>query len=88
MGGKELASCEIIWLSSFCRAFTLAQLHPGVEVLSISRMLVHTSTVLVWKYAKQAGIDFQEAYNSLVDGDEYQDMVYGKGSIILARSLL
>lgn len=63
----ELAGIDAPALHDFRRAFTLAQLRAHVDILSISRMLGHTSTVLVWKYAKQTATDLQDAYKSPVD---------------------
>ncbi len=57
-------------LHDFRRAFCLAQLRAGVDVLSISRLLGHASTVLVWRYAKQTAIDLQDKYRSPLDSTE------------------
>ncbi|MFZ6026693.1 MAG: tyrosine-type recombinase/integrase [Chloroflexota bacterium] len=54
-------------LHDFRRAFTLAQLRAGVDILTISRLLGHTSTVLVARYAKQKPQDLKDKYKSPVD---------------------
>jgi integrase len=66
----ELAGIDPPDLHGFRRAFTLAQLQAGVDVLSISRMLGHTTTVLVARYAKQTTADLAAKYKSPVDGVE------------------
>jgi integrase/recombinase XerC len=62
-----LAGIDAPDLHDFRRAFTLAQLQSGVDVLSISRMLGHTTTVLVARYAKQTALELHEKYKSPVD---------------------
>lgn len=57
-------------LHDFRRAFTLAQLRAGVDVLSISRMLGHATILLVARYARQNSQDLHEKYKSPVDGAE------------------
>jgi integrase/recombinase XerC len=66
----ERAGIDPPTLHDFRRAFTLAQLQAGVDVLSISRMLGHTTTVLVARYAKQTSQELHEKYKSPVDGGE------------------
>jgi len=63
----DLAGIDPPALHDFRRAFTLAQLQAGVDVLSISRMLGHTTTVLVARYAKQTSQELHEKYKSPVD---------------------
>jgi len=66
----ELAGIDTPTLHDFRRAFTLAQLQAGVDVLSISRLLGHTTTILVARYAKQTAQELHEKYKSPVDGGE------------------
>jgi integrase/recombinase XerC len=66
----ELARIPVPSLHDFRRAFTLAQLQAGVDVLSISCMLGHTTILLVARYAKQTSQELHEKYKSPVDGGE------------------
>jgi integrase/recombinase XerC len=61
------AGIEQPGLHDFRRAFTLAQLRAGVDILTISRLLGHASTVLVSRYAKQKPQDLKDKYKSPVD---------------------
>ena len=66
----KLAGVEVPDTHDFRRAFTLAQLKGHVDILSISRMRGHTTTVLVARYAKQNAHELHEKYKSPVDGSE------------------
>jgi len=55
-------------LHTFQRAFTLALIQAGVDVLTISRLLGHSNVTLVQRYAKQKALDLQERYKSPADG--------------------
>ena len=57
-------------LHDFRRAFCLAQLQAGVPETTISRLMGHTTTQLIARYAKQTGNDLREHYHSPVDGKE------------------
>jgi integrase/recombinase XerC len=54
-------------LHDFRRAFCLAQLQAGTPEVVISRLMGHSSTVLISRYAKQSGIDIRQLYHSVVD---------------------
>ena len=56
-------------LHDFRRAFCLAQLQAGVPETTIARLMGHTTTQLIARYAKQSGNDLGQLYRSPVDGD-------------------
>jgi integrase/recombinase XerC len=51
----------------FRRAFCLSQLQAGVDIVTISRLMGHASTILIARYAKQSNRDLGDKYNSAVD---------------------
>lgn len=55
-------------LHDFRRAFCLAQLQAGVSETTIARLMGHTTTQLIARYAKQTGNDLKQLYHSPVDG--------------------
>jgi integrase/recombinase XerC len=57
-------------LHDFRRAFCLSQLQAGVPETTIARLMGHTSTQLIARYARQTGKDIREHYHSPVDGME------------------
>jgi len=57
-------------LHDFRRAFRLAQLQAGVPEKTIARLMGHTTTQLIARYARQTGQDLREHYRSPVDGME------------------
>ncbi len=56
-------------LHDFRRAFCLAQLNAGTPETTIARLMGHTSTVLIARYAKQSKRDLRESFRSTVDED-------------------
>jgi integrase len=54
-------------LHDFRRAFCLAQLQAGVPETTIVRLMGHTTTQLIARYARQTGQDLLEHYRSPVD---------------------
>jgi len=54
----------------FRRAFCLGQLQAGVPETTIARLMGHTSTQLIARYAKQTKSNLGEQYRSLLDGDK------------------
>lgn len=56
-------------LHDFRRAFCLAQLQAGVPETTIARLMGHTTTQLIARYAKQTGSDLRQLYRSPLDGD-------------------
>ena len=55
-------------LHDFRRAFCLSQLQAGVPETTIARLMGHTSTQLIARYARQTGKDIREHYHSPIDG--------------------
>jgi len=55
-------------LHDFRRAFCLSQLQTGVPETTIARLMGHTTTRLIARYARQTGHDLMEHYRSPVDG--------------------
>jgi site-specific recombinase XerD len=56
-------------LHDFRRAYVLALLRSGVDILSISRMLGHAGITLVARYARQTATDLAAKYRSPVDSE-------------------
>jgi integrase/recombinase XerD len=54
-------------LHDFRRAFCLACLKKGMNEISISRIMGHTTTQLIGRYAKQTAIDLMNSYKSPLD---------------------
>jgi hypothetical protein len=54
-------------LNNFRRAFTQNCLNKGMVEITIARLLGHTSTVLIGRYAKQTTVDLQNSYKSPLD---------------------
>lgn len=54
-------------LHDFRRAFTLNSLNKGIPEITIARLLGHTTTQLIGRYAKQTTLDLQNGYKSIVD---------------------
>ena len=63
----EKAGIDEPGLHDFRRAFCLAQLEAGVPETTIARLMGHTTTQLIARYAKQTGNDIREHYHSPVD---------------------
>ncbi len=61
------ANLEGIGLHDFRRAFCLNLLQAGVPEITIARLMGHTTTALIGKYAKQKKEDLQLGYKSPVD---------------------
>ena len=57
-------------LHDFRRAFCLSQLQAGVPKTTIARLMGHTTTQLIARYARQTGKDIRAHYHSPVDGME------------------
>jgi len=57
-------------LHSFRRAFAITMLRAGVDIISLSRLMGHTSITVLQRYVKQLPADLQEAHRkgSPVDG--------------------
>ena len=58
-------------LHDFRRAFCLSQLQAGVPETTIARLMGHTTTQLIARYAKQTGSDLRQLYHSPLDGDNF-----------------
>ncbi len=63
------AGIEGISLHDFRRAFTLEQLRKGTDLLTISRLLGHTSLQLLSRYARQEKSDLMNGYKSPIDNE-------------------
>jgi integrase len=63
----ELAGVAEPGLHDFRRAFCLSQLQAGVPETIIARLMGHTTTQLIARYARQTGTNLQEHYTSPVD---------------------
>lgn len=53
----------------FRRAFCLAQLNAGCDLVTLSRLMGHTSIVLLSRYAFQSTTDIQSKYKSILDNN-------------------
>ena len=51
----------------FRRAFCLECLRKGIDLLTISRLMGHTSLQLLSRYAKQTSVDLMDKYKSVID---------------------
>jgi integrase/recombinase XerD len=56
-----------IGLHDFRRAFCLNCLNKGIPEITIARLLGHTTTQLIGRYAKQSTLDLQNGYKSVID---------------------
>lgn len=63
----EKAGLQGIGLHDFRRAFCLNCLNNGVPEITIARLMGHTTTQLIGRYAKQTTLDLQNSYRSVVD---------------------
>lgn len=63
----EQAEIKDVSLHDFRRAFTLESIRNGVDLLTLSRLLGHTSLNLLLRYAKQTTADLSNKYKSVVD---------------------
>jgi site-specific recombinase XerD len=61
------ANLEGIGLHDFRRAFCLNLLNSGVPEITIARLMGHTTTVLIGRYAKQKKEDLELGYKSPID---------------------
>ncbi len=52
---------------NFRRGFAIEPLRKGVDLLTLSRLLGHSSLSLLPRYAKQTSLDLAERYHSIVD---------------------
>jgi integrase/recombinase XerD len=65
----EAAGIEEPPLHSFRRAFTIAMLRNGADLLSIQRLLGHASMTLIAKYAKQVTDDLRQVHGRASPAD-------------------
>jgi integrase/recombinase XerD len=63
----EKANLTGIGLHDFRRAFCLECLKKGIPEITIARLMGHSNTQLIGRYAKQTTIDLQNSYRSIVD---------------------
>jgi integrase/recombinase XerC/integrase/recombinase XerD len=63
---EEKAGVEVS-LHDFRRAFCLECLKKGIPEITIARLMGHTTTQLIGRYAKQSTVDLQNSYRSIVD---------------------
>jgi len=61
------AELEGIGLHDFRRAFCLECLKNGIPEITIARLMGHTTTQLIGRYAKQTTVDLMNSYRSVVD---------------------
>jgi site-specific recombinase XerD len=54
-------------LHDFRRAFCLECLRKGIPEITIARLMGHTTTQLIGRYAKQTSVDLQNSYKSPID---------------------
>jgi site-specific recombinase XerD len=54
-------------IHDFRRAFCLECLKKGIPEITIARLMGHTTTQLIGRYAKQSTVDLQNSYRSIVD---------------------
>ena len=54
-------------IHDFRRAFCLGQLQARVPETTIARLMGHTTTQLIARYARQTGSDLKQHYHSLLD---------------------
>lgn len=63
----KIAGITGVTAHDFRRAFCLAQLNAGCDLLSLSRLMGDTSLALLNRYANQSAIDIQRKYKSIID---------------------
>ncbi len=63
----EQAGVIVPGLHDFRRAFCLSQLQAGVPETTIARLMGHTTTQLIARYARQTGSDLRQLYHSPLD---------------------
>ena len=56
-------------LHDFRRAFCLACLNKDMSDITIARLMGHTTTQLIGRYAKQTVKDLGNAYKSVIDDE-------------------
>jgi integrase/recombinase XerD len=56
-------------LHGFRRSFALESLRKGIDILSISRLMGHSTINLIATYAKQTTSDLQTSYKSILDNE-------------------
>lgn len=61
------AEIKDISLHDFRRAFCLECLRKGIDLLTISRLMGHTTLQLLSRYARQEKTDLSNAYKSVID---------------------
>ena len=61
------AGLQGIGLHDFRRAFCLECLNKGIPETTIARLMGHTTTQLIGRYAKQTSVDLMNSYRSIVD---------------------
>ena len=64
---SQRAGVEEPGLHDFRRAFCLACLKKGIPEITIARLMGHTTTQLIGRYAKQTTHDLGNAYKSILD---------------------
>jgi site-specific recombinase XerD len=63
----EKANLTGIGLHDFRRAFCLECLKKGIPEITIARLMGHSNTQLIGRYAKQTTVDLMNSYKSIVD---------------------
>lgn len=64
---SQKAGIETPSLHDFRRSFCLECLRKGMSEITIARLMGHTTTQLIGRYAKQTATDLQNAYKSPID---------------------
>lgn len=64
---SQKAGIEEPSLHDFRRAFCLECMRKGVDLLTLSRLMGHTTLQLLTRYAKQTTNDLQNSYKSILD---------------------
>ena len=65
----DRARINVPGLHEFRRAFCLAQLQAGVPETTIARLMGHTTTQLIARYARQTANDIRQHYQSPMDNN-------------------
>ena len=63
------AGIKGISLHDFRRAFCLECLRKGMSEITIARLMGHTTTQLIGRYARQTTVDLMNSYKSPVDDE-------------------